>query len=80
MAILCGVKNEFSIARAPRHGVLTISDNRGRVVAEKSTAGAALTTILGPVPVPQEVTLYSRFGDWFAWCFVGLVLALLVFV
>jgi apolipoprotein N-acyltransferase len=33
MAILRGVENSFSIARAPRHGILSVSDSRGRVLA-----------------------------------------------
>jgi apolipoprotein N-acyltransferase len=79
MAILRGVEDGFSIARAPRHGILSVSDSRGRVLAERSTAAAPFSTILTQVPVRHEVTLYSRAGNWFAWCCIALFLGLLVF-
>lgn len=79
MAILRGVEDGFSIARAPRHGILSVSDSRGRVLAERSTAAAPFSTILTPVPVRHEVTFYSRSGNWFAWCCIALLLGLVVF-
>lgn len=80
MAILRGVENGFSIARAPRHGILTVSDSRGRVLAERSTAAAPFSTILTQVPVGHQATFYSRTGNWFPWCCIALLLALFVFV
>jgi apolipoprotein N-acyltransferase len=79
MAILRGVEDGFSIARAPRHGILSVSDSRGRVLAEQSTTAAPFSTILTHVPVRHEVTLYSRAGNWFAWCCIALFLGLLLF-
>jgi apolipoprotein N-acyltransferase len=79
MAILRGVEDGFSIARAPRHGILSVSDSRGRVLAERSTAAAPFSTILTAVPVRHEVTFYSRAGNWFAWCCIALLLGLVVF-
>jgi apolipoprotein N-acyltransferase len=68
MAIMRGVEAGFSIARAPKQGVLTMSDDRGRIIAEKNTGSAPFATLLGPIPVRHSATLYARFGDWFAWC------------
>ena len=79
MAILRGVENGFSIARAPRHGILTVSDGRGRVLAERSTAAAPFATVLAQVPVSHQSTLYSRIGNWFPWCSIALLLFLLLF-
>jgi apolipoprotein N-acyltransferase len=79
MAILRGVEDGFTIARAPRHGILTVSDSRGRVLAERSTAATPFSTILAQVPVNHEATLYSRAGNWFSWCCIALLLSLLVF-
>jgi apolipoprotein N-acyltransferase len=79
MAILRGVEDGFSIARAPRHGILSGRDSRGRVLAERSTAAATFSTILTLVPVNHKATLYSRAGNWFAWCCVTLLLGLPVF-
>jgi apolipoprotein N-acyltransferase len=78
MAVLRGVENGFAIARSARNGVLTLSDNRGRVLAEKSTLSAQFVSITGKVNVMRERTLYAKAGDWFAWlCLAGLVALLL---
>jgi apolipoprotein N-acyltransferase len=79
MAILRGIEDGFSIARAPRHGILTLSDNRGRILAERSTSAAPFATILAQVPVAHETTFYSRAGNWFPWCCIALLLAVLLF-
>jgi apolipoprotein N-acyltransferase len=67
MAILRGVEDGFSIARAPRHGILTISDDRGRILAERYTNSQPFVTLLAELPVEHDSTLYSRWGNWFAW-------------
>jgi apolipoprotein N-acyltransferase len=79
MAILRSVEDGFSIARAPRHGILSVSDSRGRVLAERSTAAAPFSTILTQVLVNHKAPLYSRAGSWFAWCCITLLPGLLVF-
>jgi apolipoprotein N-acyltransferase len=66
-AILRGVEGGFSIARAPRHGILTVSDDRGRILAERVTSVQPFTTLLAEVPVQHHSTFYSRWGNWFAW-------------
>ena len=76
MAILRGVESGFSIARSPKQGVLTVTDDRGRVLRERGTGSAAFATIVTSVPVWNERTLYDRAGDWFAW--MDLVLAALL--
>jgi apolipoprotein N-acyltransferase len=79
MAILRGVESGFSIARAPKQGILTLTDNRGRVLAEAATNSAPFVSLLARVPVQHESTLYARWGDWFAWVNVAfLALTLLV--
>ena len=67
MAILRGVEDGFSIARAPRHGILSISDDRGRILAERSTNSQPFVTLRAQMPVQHDSTLYSRWGNWFAW-------------
>jgi apolipoprotein N-acyltransferase len=67
MAILRGIEGGFAIARAARHGRLTIADARGRVVAETSSAAPTFSTLVATTHVSRASTLYSRFGDWFAW-------------
>jgi apolipoprotein N-acyltransferase len=67
MAILRGVEDGFSIARAPRHGILSISDDRGRVLAELATDSAPFAVLIAAIPVEHQATFYAQFGDWFAW-------------
>jgi apolipoprotein N-acyltransferase len=77
MAILRGVESGFSIARAPKQGVLTATDDRGRVLAEQVTGLQPFATLIAVVPVWNERTIYARFGDWFAWLNVGLLVFLI---
>ena len=78
MAILRGVESGFSIARAPKEGVLTISDDRGRVLAERQTNSAPFATLIAAIPVHHEETLYDRWGDWFAWLSVAALIAVIL--
>jgi apolipoprotein N-acyltransferase len=66
MAILRGVESGFSIARSAKQGILTVSDDRGRVLAQKQTSAATpFVTLLAEVPVRHAATFYARTGDWF---------------
>ena len=76
MAIMRGVESGFAIVRSAKQGYLTVSDSRGRVLAETTSDAAPLATLLAEVPVAHSPTLYARWGDWFAW----LALALLALV
>ena len=76
MAILRGVESGFSIARAPKEGILSVSDNRGRVLAEKSTDTAPFAALVATVPVQHESTLYDRLGNWFGWLNLALLIGL----
>jgi len=73
MAVMRGVESGFSIARADKQGLLTISDDRGRVLAEVPTSAAPFASLVATVPVAHDATLYARFGDWFAWLNIGLL-------
>ncbi|MGH9471071.1 MAG: nitrilase-related carbon-nitrogen hydrolase [Terriglobia bacterium] len=79
MAFMRGVENGFTIARVAKNGLLTISDDRGRILAGQNSAAAPFATLLARAPVRHEATLYTRWGDWFAWLNVG-ALALILFV
>ena len=68
MAIVRGVENGYSIARSSKVGLLTVSDDRGRILAETSaTPDAPFTTLLVRAPVRHDWTPYEALGDWFAW-------------
>jgi apolipoprotein N-acyltransferase len=78
MAILRGVEGGFSIARSVKLGILTATDDRGRVLGESKTIGPVFATLVTDVPVRHDATFYSRFGNWFAWlCIVLLAVTLI---
>ena len=74
MAVLRGIESGFAIARSAKQGLMTISDNRGRILAQEHSSESGPAMLLGSVMVSPEQTLYSRWRDWFAWLnLVGLV-------
>jgi len=77
MAVLRAVENGFAIARSARNGLLTLSDNHGRIIAEAATVPDRFVSITGKVSVAREETFYTRIGDWFAWLCVAAFIALL---
>ena len=78
MAILRGVESGFTIVRSPKQGVLTVSDDTGRVLARRTTGAEPFTSLIAAAPVHHSDTIYARFGDWFAWLNVAAALCLLV--
>ncbi len=75
IAVMRGVENGFGMVRAAKNGFLTVSDDRGRVLAEARSDAAPFATLVASVPAAHSATLYLLLGDWFAW----LACALLVF-
>jgi apolipoprotein N-acyltransferase len=75
IAVMRGVEGGFSIARAAKQGYLTVSDNRGRILAETQSDSAPFAALVADIPVAHHTTLYLLLGDWFAW----IVLATLFF-
>jgi len=73
MAVLRGVESGFALARAARSGRLTVSDSRGRVLAEARSDASGTTTLLASVPVGPPCTVYSRRGDWLGWLGIALL-------
>jgi apolipoprotein N-acyltransferase len=78
MSLMRAVEDGFSMVRSAKQGFLTVSDDRGRVLAEDSTSPeTSFTTMLASVPVRHDPTLYQLWGDWFAWLDLALLAALL---
>jgi len=68
MTLTRGVENGYSVIRASREGLLTVSDPYGRVVAERDSAGLPGAAMLVRATVSAPVsTLYTRIGDLFGW-------------
>ena len=77
MGIMRGVEGGFSIARSAKKSILYATDDRGRVLAERDTMFASFATVVANVPVRHDPTIYARFGDWFAWLNIALLVGLL---
>lgn len=72
IAIMRGVESGFSIAHAAKNGYLTVTDDRGRIVAETRSDSAGFATLLATVPDQHDTTLYLLLGDWFAWLSIAI--------
>jgi apolipoprotein N-acyltransferase len=73
IALMRGVEDGFSIARAAKQGFLTVSDDRGRILGEVSSSSAPFATLLVSVPAAHDWTVYQWLGNWFAWVAIALL-------
>lgn len=80
MAVMRAVENGFALARSARNGLLTLSDNRGRIIAEATTVFGRFVSVTGKVNVVHEETFYAQTGDWFAWLCVVMFIVLLAYL
>jgi apolipoprotein N-acyltransferase len=71
MAVLRAVESGFALARSARNGLLTLSDNRGRIISETATVPSRFVSISGKLNVARKETFYAKTGDWFGWLCVG---------
>jgi apolipoprotein N-acyltransferase len=77
LAIMRGVEDGFSLARATKDGLLTLSDADGRVVAMKRSDVRGMVTLAGDLRRGPGRTLYQSIGDAFAWVCMALSAGLL---
>jgi apolipoprotein N-acyltransferase len=66
MSVLRAVENRRSVARATNGGMTAVIDPNGKILQllEPFTEGY----LPGKIPVyDKAATIYTRFGDWFAW-------------
>jgi len=80
MAVMRAVENGFALARSARNGLLTLSDNRGRIIAEATTVSGRFVAVTGKVSVALEETFYAQTSDWFAWLCVVMFIMLLAYL
>lgn len=78
MAIMRGVESGFSLAHSARHGYLTVSDDRGRILGQTRSDSAPFATVLANVPVAHDGTMFLVWGDWFAWLAMAILVCVLV--
>ena len=73
IAIMRGVESGFSIAHAAKNGYLTVTDDRGRILAETRSDSAAFATLIARAPAVHDNTVYLVLGDWFAWLSIAVL-------
>lgn len=76
-AITRGIENDFTVARASKFGLLMVSSPNGKILGETKATGPGQATLLVNAPIGTSVTLYDRFGNWFAKVLMVLILLLL---
>jgi apolipoprotein N-acyltransferase len=67
MAGMRAIEGGFAIARSARQGLLTVRDDRGRLIVSGRSDTSPLVTVAATVKVRHDATVYARYGDWFAW-------------
>ncbi len=78
MAVMRGVESGFTIVRAAKQGLLTVSDDRGRVLSEADDSTVKFSSLFTVAPVAHDDTLYLKLGDWFAWANLALLVAIVI--
>jgi apolipoprotein N-acyltransferase len=75
MTKMRGVENGYTVVRASRDGLLSVSDAYGRMVAVANSAPFPGNSLFASVTVgPRIPTLYTRIGDALGWlCVAGAV-------
>lgn len=79
LSALRGVESGFAMVRASREGLLTVTDQVGRIVAETPSAMLPGATLLAHLPAAAPIaTWYARSGDVVGWLCLGAGLLLLL--
>lgn len=75
-AVLRAIENRISVVRSANSGVSSIIDPYGRVL--KQTLNGTEEVLFGELRVVDRATVFTRYGNWFGWTMIGMVVALLV--
>jgi apolipoprotein N-acyltransferase len=70
MAVLRAVENRIPIARCANTGISAFIDTRGRIL--QKTGLYEDETLLSTLQLGKGKTIYTRYGDWFAWSCVAI--------
>ena len=78
--VVRGIENGYTVVRAAREGLLTVSDAYGRILAERPSSELPGSFLVADAPVGEPVrTLYTRIGNLFGWiCVAGAAAFLLI--
>ena len=73
MTAVRGIENGYVVVRAAREGLLTVTDARGRILAEQPSGPRPGRRLRVDVPVPAPMaTLYTQVGNLLGWACVAL--------
>jgi hypothetical protein len=78
MAVMRGVESGFTVVRAAKQALLTVSHDRGRILAQQDAVTVRFASLLATAPVRHDNTFYARWGDGFAWLNIAGLVALLL--
>jgi apolipoprotein N-acyltransferase len=78
MAILRCVESGFAMVRSAKKGLLTIADDRGRILSESHSSNHGFSAASAVIRLHADKTLYNRWGDWFAWVTIAAFTVLLI--
>ena len=73
IALFRGIEQGFSIVRSANEGISTISDYFGRIIEKEESFQVEKSILIGDVPSKRQITLYSRWGDWFVYLILFLL-------
>lgn len=67
MALMRGIEGNFPVIRAGKDGLLTISDNKGRIIAKAHTKDSKdKTLVIGEIPITSGKSIYSKIASLLA--------------
>jgi len=77
IAIMRGVEDGYAIAHSAKDGLLTVTDDRGRILREVRSDSTPFASLLVDVPLHHDQTIFNRYGTLFPWLAGLLLLAAL---
>lgn len=78
IALFRGIEQGFSIIRSANEGISIISDPFGRIIKKEEAFQIEKSILIGDVPSKRQITLYSRWGDWFVYLILFLLLGIVL--
>ena len=70
------IEQGFNLVRQSHGGLSAAYDYQGHLLSQMDEYQAKNLSLVAEVPTRGVRTLYSRFGDWFAWLSIGTLLVL----
>jgi apolipoprotein N-acyltransferase len=70
MTVFRAVENRVPLVRAANTGITALIDSRGRILQETQLFKEA--TLTGEIRMGGEESIYTRYGDLFAWLCLGI--------